>query len=421
MVNEDDNGERTPPTKPGDEPMRVLVAEDDRATRMRILTFLKEWGYEGIEAADGAEAWAKFQSVAPSIVISDWLMPGMDGIELIRNIRSDTGDQAYHYTIILTSRSEMKDVVEGLEAGADDFVSKPFDKDELRVRVQAGERIIRLEHALEEQNLQLEASNWEITKSNQRMRESLLAAAAIQRSFLPPTEMEAGGTRFACCYEPCDELAGDTLNIIALDDRHVALYTIDVSGHGVPAALLSVHLSRILTRLRGPDAILQCSDKDGEYHSVAPAEILEQLNRKFMFDTENQQYFTMIIGVLDLHDRRFRYSSAGHPGPILLSGGRATVLSPTPPAVGLFPDPTFREHMLEFKAGDRLLFYTDGVYEATDDDGEEFGEHRLAESFSAAAGSGLGTALNQVITEARQWGCGRPFEDDISMLAAEIG
>lgn len=144
--------------------MKVLVAEDDRASRQRITTYLREWGYEAIEAADGAEAWEKYQQVDPGIIITDWLMPGMDGLEFIRNIRSDVADPTYHYIILLTARTEMKDVVEGLDAGADDFVSKPFDKDELRVRVQAGRRIISLEHALEQQNEQLAASNREIMR-----------------------------------------------------------------------------------------------------------------------------------------------------------------------------------------------------------------------------------------------------------------
>ncbi len=401
--------------------MTVLIAEDDRATRARITAYLEAWGYRVVEAADGADAWEKFQIFDPSIIISDWQMPGIDGVELIHKIRDDKEDQSYHYAILLTSRSEMKDLVEGLEAGADDFVAKPFDKDELRVRVQAGERIIRLEQALEEQNLKLEASNREITQANQRMRESLLSAATIQQSYLPPAQMEIGSTRFACRYEPCEELAGDTLNIVPLDERHVALYTIDVSGHGVPAALLSVHLSRILTRLGGSDAILHGCDGDGEGSPSAPSEILAQLNRKFSFDTENQQYFTMLIGILDLRKRVFQYSSAGHPGPILVTGGKPTILRPTPPAVGFFPEPAFSEQSLKLATGDRLLFYTDGVFEAANDAGEEFGEERLAASFTDANGDRLAGALSQALSAARKWSGGRPFDDDISMLAAEIG
>lgn len=401
--------------------MKVLVAEDERSTRLRITAYLEEWGYEVIEAADGAEAWEKFQQVDPGIIITDWLMPGMDGLDLIRKIRSDIADPTYHYIILLTARSEMKDVVEGLEAGADDFVSKPFDKDELRVRVQAGRRIISLEHALEQQNEKLEASNREIMRANTRMRESLLSAATIQESFLPPAELRIGQASFASRYQPCEELAGDTMNVLALGDDNVAIYTIDVSGHGVPAALLSVHVSRILTRTRGADAMLRKVDGDGVERPMAPADVLGQLNGKFLFDTTNQQYFTMIYGLLNLRSREFRYCSAGHPGPILLTDGRATILSPRPPAIGFLPNARFIESTLALKPGDRLLFYTDGIFEATDSSDAEFGEDTLAEAFASSAADGLLQSLDAVIAKARDWRGARAFDDDISMLAVEIG
>ena len=394
--------------------MTILVAEDDRATRLRIAISLRAWGYEVIEAVDGNDAWEKFQAHSPAIILTDWQMPGMDGVDLIRHIRANPKEVTYRYTILLTSRSGTKDLVEGLESGADDFVAKPFDKDELRVRVAAGKRIVRLKHALEMQNLKLETSN-------QRMKASLLAAAKIQQSFLPPRESNIGDTRFACHYEPCDELAGDTLNYFPLNDRHVAIYNIDVSGHGVPAALLSVHLSRVLTRLRGPDKILLENRADGSVAPVSPAKVLMALNRRFMCDSGNEQYFTMNYGVLDLEDRTFRYSSAGHPGPILLSGGATTILGAMPPAVGFLPNPEFQEASLNLEPGDRLLFYTDGVFEVADKNDEQFGEHRIAEQFKKTRDSSLGTALKNLLFTAQTWGEDRPFDDDISLLAIEIG
>jgi len=393
--------------------MTILVAEDDRATRLRIVVSLKGWGYDVVEAVDGQDAWEKFQEIDPAIIITDWQMPNMDGVELIRNIRADKEDVTYHYTILLTSRSEMKDLVEGLESGADDFVAKPFDKDELRVRVAGGVRIVELEHELEEQNSKLEASN-------QRMKESLLSAAKIQQSFLPATELTIGGVQFAHRYLPCDELAGDTLNILPLDDRYVAIYNIDVSGHGVPAALLSVHLSRILTRLRGPDKILLKTQEDGTRAPVSPAKVLKKLNRRFMCDASNEQYFTMNYGVLDLKERRLRYSSAGHPGPVIVSKGEMKILQAMPPAVGFIPDPEFQEATLDLSAGDRLLFYTDGVYEVMNKEGEEYGEERFAEEFAKAVDQPLKKSLQSLIFAARKWCGGEPFDDDVSLMAIEI-
>lgn len=131
--------------------MKVLVADDDPVSRRLLQNYLQKWGYEVVVTLNGAEAWKQFEQDDFPMVISDWMMPEMDGPELIRRIRAG-GKTNYVYTILLTARSDKQDMVKGMEAGADDFVSKPFDRDELQVRLRAGERIIKLERALEAQN-----------------------------------------------------------------------------------------------------------------------------------------------------------------------------------------------------------------------------------------------------------------------------
>ncbi len=131
--------------------MRILVADDDGVSRKVLERYLQQWGYELSIAHDGEEAWRLFQQGDYPIVITDWMMPGVDGIELIRRIRkSEQADCVY--TILLSSRSQKEDLVEGMDAGADDFVTKPFDRDELRVRLREGERIVRLERERTAQN-----------------------------------------------------------------------------------------------------------------------------------------------------------------------------------------------------------------------------------------------------------------------------
>jgi len=131
--------------------VKVLIAEDDVVSRHLLQSYLKEWGQEVVAAPDGAAAWRLFQEQGFPFVLSDWVMPEMDGLELIRNIRS-LPHGAYTYIILLTARTQKQDVIAGLEAGANDFVTKPFDRGELRVRVRAGERIIELEQTLAAQN-----------------------------------------------------------------------------------------------------------------------------------------------------------------------------------------------------------------------------------------------------------------------------
>ena len=130
--------------------MKVLIADDDPVSRRLLQSDLQKWGYEVTVAKDGTEAWNLFEEGDFSLVISDWMMPGLDGPELIRRIRASS-KPTYVYTILLTAMSHKADLVQGMEAGADDFVSKPFDRNELHVRLRAGERIFKLELALKEQ------------------------------------------------------------------------------------------------------------------------------------------------------------------------------------------------------------------------------------------------------------------------------
>lgn len=130
--------------------MKVLIVDDDPISRKLLRTYLEKWGYEVTQAEDGAAGWALFQNDDFPLVIADWMMPEMDGVELVRCIRAHER-RGFVYCILLTARSHKEDLVEGMDAGADDFLSKPFDRDELRVRLREGERIVTLERAAAQQ------------------------------------------------------------------------------------------------------------------------------------------------------------------------------------------------------------------------------------------------------------------------------
>jgi len=134
--------------------VKILIAEDEAVSRRLLQSYLQKWGHEVVVAEDGAAAWRTFQADEFPMVITDWMMPEMDGVDLIRLIRES--ERSFHvYVILLTARSQKEDVVEGMEAGADDFVTKPFDRDELRVRLRVGERVSALEAKLAEQTREL--------------------------------------------------------------------------------------------------------------------------------------------------------------------------------------------------------------------------------------------------------------------------
>jgi sigma-B regulation protein RsbU (phosphoserine phosphatase) len=128
--------------------MRILIAEDDRISRRLLERKLASWGYEVVSCTNGAEAWqALHRDDAPSLAILNWMMPGMDGVEVCREIRKQK-HPGYTYIILLTARDRKRDIVEGIEAGADDYVTKPFNPHELKVRIRAGRRILEMQAEL---------------------------------------------------------------------------------------------------------------------------------------------------------------------------------------------------------------------------------------------------------------------------------
>lgn len=155
--------------------MKILIAEDALVSRRLLEHHLQAWGHDVVAATDGAEAWQRFSADAFPIVISDWMMPEMDGLELVRRIRA-CERPGYVYIILLTAKSQTVDLVEGMEAGADDFVVKPFERDELRVRLRAGERVIQLEQTLARQNRELRETQAALIQSEKLASLGQLAA-----------------------------------------------------------------------------------------------------------------------------------------------------------------------------------------------------------------------------------------------------
>lgn len=392
--------------------MRILIAEDERITRRSLQKQLEGWGYDVVAVEDGVEAWEQFQRRQFDIVVTDWDMPHMDGRELIAHIR-DSDQQGYTYLVMLTGRSETADRVAGMEAGADDFLAKPFDRNELRVRVSAGERIIRLERKLAAQNEALQ-------KANDRMKRDLDAAAAVQRDLLPKPLPETLGARFAWHFEPCDELGGDILNVFPLNRRSIGMYLLDVTGHGVPAALLSVTLSRVLTT-RDPGASILMSQNADAARVRPPRQVVEHLNRQFPMQTQGGRFFTMAYAVLDTQTGVLRYANAGHPAPILARRCQAPEeLAGSGMPVGVLDEAEFEDYGIQLEPGDRLYLYSDGITEAFNSQGVMLGTARFISMIERTRTSSLATGLAACVEEVKRWCDTVPLEDDISLLAFEL-
>ena len=394
--------------------MKILIAEDERITRRKIQRHLEKWEHEVIAVEDGAIAWNILQEQEIPIVITDWVMPEMDGLALVRKIRSKVNAH-YTYIILLTSKSEKVDIVEGMEAGADDFLSKPFDQNELNVRLRAGIRIIELEQNLDQRNQ-------ELLSANTRMKNDLDAAASLQQSLLPTSLPDIAGIKVAWGYQPCDELAGDILNVIPLDEQHIGIYVADVSGHGVPAALLSVTINRIMDAEKGRTTLLMRQDVQNEEGKiVTPAEVAAKLNNQFQMAKLNQKYFTLCYGVLNIDTLELQYVPAGHPPIIKISqDGEVEQLPGRNFAIGWFPDITYEQQVVQLKKGDRIYLYSDGIPEAMNTESELFTNERLLNFLLQKREQSLKQSVAALIDTILEWSPSGQPKDDISILAIEI-
>ncbi|MFN0171802.1 MAG: SpoIIE family protein phosphatase [Bryobacteraceae bacterium] len=269
----------------------------------------------------------------------------------------------------------------------------------------------------------LQAANQKLEAVAGRLNQDLEAAAALQRALLPEALPQVPGVNLAWAFRPCQELAGDTLNVFLLDDRRLALYILDVSGHGVASSLLSFTLSHLLSPIREKSALYQAAgDGSGAYHVLPPADVVARLNKQFPFNPDLPQYFTIAYGILELETARLRYVSAGHFNPVYVPAGEPSQIAGagSSPPVGLFPNPRYEEQVLELKPGDRVYLSTDGVIEAENSAGKEFGLARLVDALDRCRNSSLAEGLTSAMASAQQWCAPSAFADDVSMLALEI-
>jgi sigma-B regulation protein RsbU (phosphoserine phosphatase) len=388
---------------------KLLVVDDNEMNRDMLSRRLAKRGHTVRVAADGTRALEMIEAEDFDLVLLDIMMPGIDGYEVLERVREryDSGELP---VIMATAKDQSDDIVQALKLGANDYVTKPIDFPVVRARVRT--------------QLDLKRSRDALAAAHGRMKRDLEAAAMIQQAALPPADVQHPGLRVSWRYVPCDELAGDTLNIIPLDDRHVGLYVLDVSGHGVPSALLSVTLSRLLSG--EPTSLLWKGDEGSPERRISsPAEVTADLADRFPLDMETRQYFTLLYAVLDLSEGELRYASAAHVPLLRLREGAATEShDSTGPAIGLVipgvMSAEFEEGSLSLQSGDRLYLYSDGIPEATSPEDEEYGEERLIQTLEGLRSVSLEDGVNSLLDDLRAWCGDRGFDDDVSILAVEL-
>jgi phosphoserine phosphatase RsbU/P len=398
---------------------KILLVDDDPTMRAIPGLFLRKWGYEVIEASDGRQALEILNRESIGLVISDWVMPNLTGIDLCRKIREQDFDH-YTYLILCTSKGEKSDLIHGMEAGADDFLVKPISKEEMRVRVRAGERVLELERGLAERNRELTRTNVRLQTAYQRIEGDLKAAAWMQANLLPLPSPRTLNIASEWRFLPSGFVGGDIFNIFQVDDHRIGFYILDVSGHGVPAAMLSVTLSRVLS----PDSahgtpLKRYNGAIGGFDVVPPAEVVADLNRRFQ--TRDDQYFTIIYGLLDSRTGELMFVQAGHPSPVLIRNGHELEeLGGGGTPVGLLPDVEYDTFHARLRPGDRLLLYSDGISECANPEGTQFGEQRLLDYLRKCGTDPLPQMLAGLERAMQQWRGSAEFDDDVSLLALEF-
>lgn len=393
--------------------MRILVVDDTVESRELLERYLRRWGHEVILAGDGVEALEVLREGAIPMVITDWMMPRMDGLELCRHIRSGSYP-GYVYVIIVTAKDSKGELVRAMEEGADDYLAKPFDKDELKVRVGAGERILRLEQDLEERNARLD-------HAYSTIRKDLESASRLQRELLPQSGQCAPGLSFEWLFIPCSIVAGDTLYFLNLDENHVGFFLLDVAGHGAPAAMLSFTLMKTLSSLSFPGNPFVAMDPEkGAQVIREPWQVMDGLNRSFQAEDQTMQYFTMIYGIIDRRDGRVRLSQAGHPPAIHLPVSEPIrLVGHGGFPIGIYPGADYDQVELSLGAGDRLFLFSDGITECVNDQGKQYSTERLIECLEEHRNLPLRSLLENLEHSLRSWGAHGEFEDDMTLLALE--
>ncbi len=371
----------------------LLVVDDNSENRRMLKRLLVRQGHTVDEAPDGEVALARVREREFDLVLLDVMMPKIDGNTTLARMKAD-GSLRHIPVIMISALDGIASVVSCIEAGAEDYLPKPFNPTLLRARIGACLEKKRLRDQ-EREHLQT------IETTQARLSDELNEAANYVRSIIPPPMDEPWNIDWI--YEPSGELGGDAFGYHWIDDEHFAIYLLDVCGHGVGPALLSVTAMNV---------IRSGSLAKTDFHH--PGEVLAALNNAFRMEDQNNLYFTIWYGVVHAPTLRLRYASGGHPPALILRDGESQQVRTNGLMIGAVEGLDFREEECELRVGDQLVVLCDGTYEVRQADGtmmdfadfEEFMRTRGAEP------DGL-DALKDWVSGIQR---GEPLADDFSIL-----
>lgn len=404
------------------EKKRILIVDDDEDMRELLERRLKRWQHDVVATDNGLKALEILKEEDIQFVITDWMMPEMNGLDLCKAIRAWESNR-YIYIMLLTGKAERNDLVEGIDAGADDFIVKPFKKEELQVRIRAGLRVLQFERQKHQALQELRAKHQALEEANKTIHAHLEAAGRLQESMLPQDHRKFNDFLFESLFVPCEYVAGDMFNYFALDETRTAFYLLDVAGHGVPAAMQSVTLSKVInpSTLADQMAGTALDPRVPILDFFDPIAMVTKLNQIFLGPTSGTQYFTMFYGVIDTQTRRICLTQAGHPPVVWLkANGEAQLIGDGGYPVGLLRKATYDLIEFSYQPGDRLFLYSDALTDARNEEREAFGQQRMLSAFQQYGDLPLREALESVHQTLQEWAGGSQLDDDLSILGLQF-
>ncbi|VXC42868.1 Fused response regulator/phosphatase [Pseudomonas sp. 8Z] len=380
----------------------LLIIDDDEVVRASLAAYLEDSGFEVLQASNGLQGLELFQQTSPDLMICDLRMPQVDGLELIRRINA-LGIEVP--VIVVSGAGVMNDAVEALRLGAADYLIKPLE--DLAVLEHSVRRALdryRLRQENQRYREKLEAANRELQASLHLLQEDQNAGRQVQMNMLPVTPWQIDDLNFAHQIIPSLYLSGDFVDYFRIDERRIAFYLADVSGHGASSAFITVLLKFMTTRL------LYEWRRAGALLEFKPSDVLGHINRG-LINCKLGKHVTMLGGVIDQESGTLTYSIGGHlPLPVIFEKGQARYLEGRGLPVGLFEEAEYGDEIMALPDSFSLTLLSDGILDLLPGDRLKDKELALPQLVSQAGGTLDG--LRQVLGLANLG----EMPDDIALL-----